>query len=387
MQQSETRVAELKNSKLELGEIYPVIKDQHGNIIDGIHRKKVDPTWKEVVVHATPIQALKIRVHANLVRRDIRDVEKQSWVMQARKLLNPSNPMQPSQEEVAKALGLSQQWVSKYEDTSPQRSNEPQDRQLTPYSEGMYYLSEKFQDSRKDSFFIIRDGETYPTLHRRCWFFHEDGREFSLREYANVQGFPSSYVFVGSKEDIKNQIGNAVPPPMAFYIAKNIAPTKAIALFAGAGGISEGFRQAGHKIIWATDIDEMCYYTYHENFPDTPFVIADIRKLEPSKIRLTDNPNLVFAGPPCQGFSLAGLRFKDDPRNELYKEFLRFVEYYDPKTFVMENVLGINQFIPQVVEDMENLGYKVQVRLIKGEEIGMRQKRHRWFFIGARNKN
>jgi site-specific DNA-cytosine methylase len=317
------------------------------------------------------------------MRRNIPTIEKQSWVMEARKLLNPTNPMQPSQEEVAKALGLSRDQVQRIEASLCDSHNEPPlDRQLTPYEKGMYYLSEKFQESRKDSFFIIRNGEPYPTLHRRCWFFHEDGREFSLREYARVQEFPDDYVFVGSKEDIKNQIGNAVPPPMAHYIAKTIQPSKAMALFAGAGGMSLGFVQAGHEIVWANDIDRMCYYTYHSNFPRVPFVLEDIRKIEPKDIALEDEPTLIFGGPPCQGFSLAGLRFRDDPRNELYKEFLRFVEYFKPQNFVMENVPGINQFIPQIVGDMEGLGYGVSVQLVKGEEIGMRQKRHRWFFHG-----
>jgi len=322
-----------------------------------------------------------------MIRRDIKEVEKQSWIMEARKLLNPSNPMQPSYEDIGNVLGLSEAWVRKHEGTCAHRADDPLDRELTPYSKGMYYLSEKFQESRKDSFFVIKDGEAYPTLHRRCWFFHDDGREFSLREYADSQEFPSDYKFVGSKEDIKNQIGNAVPPTMAYYIAKTIEPSRAMALFAGAGGMSIGFARANHEIIFATDINKMCYYTYHINFPSVPFLLADIRKLEPSELKLKEKPSLIFGGPPCQGFSLAGLRFKDDPRNELYKEFLRFVTYYKPKKFVMENVPGINQFIPQIVKDMEEIGYKVGTKLVKGEEIGMRQKRHRWFFIGTKDKD
>jgi site-specific DNA-cytosine methylase len=352
-----------------------------------MHRKEVNPNWRETIVHVeNRLQALRIRVHANLIRRSILDVEKQSWIMEARKILNPTNPMQPSQEDVAKTLGLSRQWVSKYEGILPQRGNEPLiDRRLVPYENGMYYLSEKFQESRKDSFFVIKNGESYPTLLRRCWFFHEDGREFSLREYARVQEFPDGYVFVGSKEDIKNQIGNAVPPPMAYYVAKTIQPSKAMALFAGAGGMTLGFVQAGHQVIWANDIDKMCYYTHHSNFPQVPFILDDIRKLDPKDIALEEKPTLIFGGPPCQGFSSSGLRFRDDPRNELYKEFLRFVDCFKPKNFVMENVPGINQFIPEIKEDMENLGYMVDVKLVKGEEIGMRQRRHRWFFLGAKN--
>jgi site-specific DNA-cytosine methylase len=381
--------SELEKSRKEVGEIFPVLKDQHGNVIDGLHRKEANPSWREEIVRVeSPLHALKIRVHSNMVRRDIKEVEKQSWIMDARKLLNPSNPMQPSQEEVAKALGLSWHQVQRIEATLSTMDNDPSlERELTPYSEGMYYLSEKFQISRKDSFFVIKNGEPYPTLHRRCWFFHEDGREFSLREYAQVQEFPNDYVFVGSKEDIKNQIGNAVPPTMAFHIAKQIPQAKALSLFAGAGGMTLGFAQAKHEIIWATDIDEMCYHTFHSNFPLVPYEVNDIRKLEPQNISLKERPTLIFGGPPCQGFSLSGLRFKDDPRNELYKDFLRFVDYFQPRYFIMENVPGIRQFIPQIVEDMEALSYGIEVELIKGEQIGMKQKRHRWFFIGSRHTN
>jgi len=96
-------------------------------------------------------------------------------------------------------------------------TNEPSfDRELTPYSEGMYYLSEKFQESRQDSFYVIKEGEPYPTLHRRCWFFHENKREFSLREYASVQQFPEDYIFVGSKEEISKLMVTIVTTLLLF---------------------------------------------------------------------------------------------------------------------------------------------------------------------------
>jgi DNA (cytosine-5)-methyltransferase 1 len=79
---------------------------------------------------------------------------------------------------------------------------------------------------------------------------------------------------------------------------------------------------------------------------------------------------------------MSGTRFKDDPRNSLYKEFLRILNEIKPYYFVMENVMGILTYKNQIKEDMEHLKYDVEVQIIKGEEIGMRQKRHRVFFIG-----
>jgi len=116
------RLEDLKASESNIGQIFPVIKDQHGNILDGYHRKRANPNWKETVVQVdNPIHALRIRVHANIFRRDIPWKEKHEWVMDTRRLLNPKDPMQPSQKEVADALGTSESWVRKYETPSARR--------------------------------------------------------------------------------------------------------------------------------------------------------------------------------------------------------------------------------------------------------------------------
>jgi hypothetical protein len=107
---------ELRKSEKTLGQIYPVIKDSEGNIIDGFHRKRINPNWKETVVEITHVlQALQLRVHANVLRRPVDWNEKHEWVMEARNLLNPDDPMAPAQQEIADALGMSRQWVSKHD--------------------------------------------------------------------------------------------------------------------------------------------------------------------------------------------------------------------------------------------------------------------------------
>ena len=94
--------------------------------------------------------------------------------------------------------------------------------------------------------------------------------------------------------------------------------------------------------------------------------------------------DIIVGGPPCQGFSLSGLRFKNDPRNELYKEFLRFVEALRPEEFLMENVMQIKSVAEQIIGDFESAGYEVEAKAVRGLEIGMRQRRNRFFFTGRK---
>lgn len=262
-------------------------------------------------------------------------------------------------------------------------------RPIIPYGEGIYFLSEKFQASRHDSdFCIIKEGAPFPTLKRRSWFFHEDMREFSLREYAKVQDFPDDFAFVGTKEKIKDQIGNAVSPKMAQYIAQFVKGKTFIELFAGCGGSSLGLEMAGWECVWINERSPSACATYHANFQGAFISNKDIKKVSVEEIKKqigNKKIDLIFGGPPCQGFSLSGNRFKDDSRNELYKEFVRVVEGIAPSFFIMENVMGIMSFKDQIISDFEAIGYKVDFKVIKGEEIGMRQKRHRCFFIGRRN--
>jgi DNA (cytosine-5)-methyltransferase 1 len=96
--------------------------------------------------------------------------------------------------------------------------------------------------------------------------------------------------------------------------------------------------------------------------------------------------DIVVGGPPCQGFSTAGLRLKNDPRNQLYKEFLRIVKETKVKEFLLENVPEIAEIKDQIIDDFAEIGYTTTFQIVKGEEIGMKQTRHRAFFIGERNE-
>jgi len=253
------------------------------------------------------------------------------------------------------------------------------DRPIVPYGENIYYLSAKWMDRHSD-FIYFDDKEPFPTLKRRSWFYHKDTKaEFSLRDYARVQEFPDSFKFVGTYEKIKDQIGNAVAPTMAKFIGKKLEGKIIGDLFAGCGGLSCGLEMTGKKALWAIERDVDYAQTYKVNHPHAQVYTRDIKKLDPKNFPKVD---IIVGGPPCQGFSLSGIRFKDDPRNQLYKEFVRFVEALTPEEFVLENVPQIQQMKDQIIEDFEKIGYKVETMLVKGEEIGMRQKRHRFFFIG-----
>lgn len=261
-------------------------------------------------------------------------------------------------------------------------------RPLVEQEKGFYYLSEiNHKETRQDAYHTIKEGELFPTLKRRSWFFHEDGSEFSLREYANVQEFPKDYKFVGTKEKIKDQIGNAVAPPMAKHISQFVKGKNLIELFAGCGGSSTGFMQKGWDCLWMNERNAYACMTFKLNHPKTYINNLDIKKVSCDRIKKETNNkkiDLIFGGVPCQGFSLSGLKFKDDPRNKLYKEFVRIVDGIKPKHFIMENVMGIKTFKGQIIEDFEKVGYSIDFKIIKGEEIGMKQKRNRCFFIGVK---
>jgi len=255
------------------------------------------------------------------------------------------------------------------------------DRAIIPYDENIYFLSSKFQD-REIDFVLVGKDDIYPTLKRRSWFFHkETDAEFTLREYARVQTFPDSFKFVGTYETIKDQIGNAVAPFMAKHVGRELEGKTFGDLFAGCGGLSCGLEMLGKQAVWAIDWNAKYARTYKVNHPGAIVITRDMKKLNPKDFKQVD---MIVGGPPCQGFSLSGLRFKNDPRNDLYKEFLRFIEMLMPQEFLMENVKEIRAFEKQITKDFERVGYEVHAELVKGLEIGMRQRRNRFFFMGRK---
>lgn len=261
------------------------------------------------------------------------------------------------------------------------RKNGEQSLKVTAslYGDNMFFNSSSKSDLRWDDH-IIKDN-TYPTITRLSRFYHKSGKEYSLREYARVQDFPDTYKFVGTYSSIKHQIGNAVSPKMAKFVGESLVGETFIDLFAGCGGLSCGLEMLNKRAIYANEIEPNYFQTYIFNHPDTQVSINDIHNISSKDISDVD---IVVGGPPCQGFSTAGLRIKDDPRNDLYKEFLRIVKEKNVNEFLMENVPEIEAIKNQIIEDFTDIGYTVTFQIVKGEDIGMRQKRHRAFFIGKK---
>lgn len=174
-------------------------------------------------------------------------------------------------------------------------------------------------------------------------------------------------------------------------------PLNVFDLFAGAGGFGLGFRLSGYNVALSLEIDVWAAETLRHNDSEMTVVRDDIRKyLTPSEVRAICPvaPHVIIGGPPCQGFSIAGPAQKDpkDPRNSLFRDFARWVEYLAPQVFVMENVRGLlarrsasgERVIEIIVRTFSELGYDVEIWLLNAAEYGVPQTRERIFVVGNR---
>jgi DNA (cytosine-5)-methyltransferase 1 len=163
-------------------------------------------------------------------------------------------------------------------------------------------------------------------------------------------------------------------------------------LFSGAGGLSEGFRQAGFKVLAGSDNDPDAVATYALNFPEAQAILGDIR-VKRIKERILDaaaRATVLVGGPPCQAFSQVRnhTRMIDDPRNSLYREFVDVLRKARPMAFVMENVTGMDQMgvREQIVADLALDGeYAVRPQVVDAADFGVPQTRKRLLFIGVRS--
>lgn len=161
-------------------------------------------------------------------------------------------------------------------------------------------------------------------------------------------------------------------------------------LFSGAGGLSLGLSRAGWVPLLAADLWPDAVRTYRRNFTDHQSVNEDIRDLSATRLAalLRDRPTWVVGGPPCQGFSTVGKRQREDPRNQLVREFRRVVRDVEPEGFVIENVLGLKdmRFQDTVAELFEDLGYTVSFHVVRAADFGVPQLRRRVVFVGHRDQ-
>ncbi|SDP49692.1 DNA (cytosine-5)-methyltransferase 1 [Afipia sp. GAS231] len=169
-----------------------------------------------------------------------------------------------------------------------------------------------------------------------------------------------------------------------------------IDLFAGAGGMSLGFEQAGFDVRAAVEIDPIHCAVHKFNFPDCAVLPQSVQKLTGADIRraagIGNEPvDVVFGGPPCQGFSLIGHRSLDDPRNHLVLDFVRIVAELKAKTFVFENVKGLTvgrqkNFLNELIKAFADVGYNVRTewQVLNAAHYGVPQYRERLILMGAR---
>jgi DNA (cytosine-5)-methyltransferase 1 len=172
------------------------------------------------------------------------------------------------------------------------------------------------------------------------------------------------------------------------------APT-VVSLFAGCGGSSLGYSMAGYHEVLAVEWDDHAAATFKRNFPSVRLYHGDIAKLGSnealglSQIKAGEL-DVLDGSPPCQGFSTAGLRILEDPRNSLFREYVRLIEAFKPRAIVMENVSGMvkggmKSIFNDIIATLKAQGYNIAVRLLNCNWYGVPQDRLRLIFIGIRN--
>ncbi len=173
---------------------------------------------------------------------------------------------------------------------------------------------------------------------------------------------------------------------------------KVVDLFAGAGGLSLGFEQAGFDVVCAVEIDPVHASIHEYNFPYSKVIARSIQEVNANLIWKTcglakeDKIDVLIGGAPCQGFSLIGQRALDDPRNSLVKDYIRLVGELKPIHFVFENVKGLTigkhkNFLKELIEEITKLGYEIRLpwKVLNAKDFGVPQSRERFFLIGSKS--
>jgi DNA (cytosine-5)-methyltransferase 1 len=174
----------------------------------------------------------------------------------------------------------------------------------------------------------------------------------------------------------------------------------AISLFSGLGGDTLGMTQSGCHVVAYNELKPTFCNSHNANFPDSELIhdgkVHDISKLKDEMfVKYAEKTDIIFAGFPCQGFSNAGKKKDDDPRNTMFLEFLRATKLIKPNMFIGENVKGLlsrktsnsELYIDIIVSEFDKIGYDVIYRVFKCEEYGVPQKRERLIILGIKRDN
>ena len=167
-----------------------------------------------------------------------------------------------------------------------------------------------------------------------------------------------------------------------------------VELFCGCGGTSVGFEMAGYQIALGCDIHRFSIETFRLNHEGVSTILGDIHNVKTDDVLKLLNGrqvDVLIGGVPCQGFSLNNRkRHADDKRNQLYKEFLRFVEVLKPRAILLENVSGMKStgdFVPEIEKSLSAVGgMDVKSKLLYAPDYGVPQSRLRLVFVGVKGK-
>ncbi|SHL13481.1 DNA (cytosine-5-)-methyltransferase [Alicyclobacillus tolerans] len=280
-----------------------------------------------------------------------------------------------------------------------------------------YYVKEDPNRRGGPNLRMIRLDPSKPSLTVTGYIFNKfvhpyENRFITVREAARLQGFPDKLVFSGTLTSIQQQVGNAVPVPLAEAVFRSVteyanqlgftSPLRAFSLFSGAGGLDIGADLAASgRVSIKTEVTldswhDACttlkgYYGHCATVVESDISkIADPLKLWRDITGGSQRPDLVYGGPPCQAFSQAGKqRGVADPRGELIFEFLRFVEELSPSFFVMENVSNLKgmsrgALYDHIIQRMDEMGYCVSSDVLLAADYGAPQMRRRVIFIGCK---
>jgi DNA (cytosine-5)-methyltransferase 1 len=168
-----------------------------------------------------------------------------------------------------------------------------------------------------------------------------------------------------------------------------------IDLFCGCGGMSKGLTDAGLNVIAGIDIWDKAVESYNKNYHHKAYC-ADLTQLPPEKFnelynKENKNVDILVGGPPCQSFSIAGKRDKNDPRNALFMEYVKYLDYFKPKAFIMENVIGMlskktanGENVIDIIMEQLNRNYNCIINKLYASDFEVPQNRRRTIIIGIR---
>jgi len=198
---------------------------------------------------------------------------------------------------------------------------------------------------------------------------------------------------MNSTFQIKNDKGDDCKECEIIFIDKTY---NVLDLFCGCGGMSKGLSDSGLNIIGGIDIWDKAVESYNQNFQDHQAYCEDLTKFSPEQFNEKYNKegkpvDILVGGPPCQSFSIAGRRDVNDPRNSLFMEFVKYLNFFKPKAFLMENVMGIlskktekGEKVIDIILSHLSENYHCIVSKLMASDFGVPQNRKRVIIIGVR---